>query len=460
MMLKRRSFLAAAIAASARGADRDAYGGDTSLRLRRTGFFHLEKTDRWWLVTPDGNAFLSFGLNHVSPFHFTRPECVDHWAKTFGVKDKTDAGQFLPGYREKLRKDLTTLGMNTLGVHSTLRDLPAGFVPYIHTARFADICHYMTPGETDFHDVFSPDFEARCDRIARTEAAPRRDDPFLIGYFFIDCPIFTDRDAAPRHNNIYGAVRPGLPTWPRVLRNLDGQSPGKRAYTDLMRGFYHGNIQEFNLAYGTRFASFDALRQAVNWRPTVDASNEKEKRDNNAFLLRVIDRYYEVAVAAIRKHDPNHLIVGDKLNGNTDTPDEIVALAARHADLVFYQMYGYWEEQKPKLDAWSKLTGKPLFNGDASYAVPYDQMPNPYGPHCRTQEERARRFDDFAKNAFARKDFVGWTWCGWIDGWKTQRQQAEKQHGGLQTPWGEYYQPLTDAMGRFAPRIYDIAKGA
>jgi hypothetical protein len=127
-------------------------------------------------------------------------------------------------------------------------------------------------------------------------------------------------------------------------------------------------------------------------------------------------------------------------------------------DLIFYQMYGYWEEQQPLLDRWSRIASKPLFNGDSSYAVPYEEMPNPYGPHCKDQQERARRFKDFAQNAFARKDFVGWTWCGWMDGLKTQRQQSEKQHGGLQTPKGKFYPPLTNAMEDFAPRMYEIAR--
>ena len=38
---------------------RDTYGGDPSLSFDATGFFRLEKTNRWWLVTPEGNAFLS-----------------------------------------------------------------------------------------------------------------------------------------------------------------------------------------------------------------------------------------------------------------------------------------------------------------------------------------------------------------------------------------------------------------
>ena len=48
-------------------AERDQYGGWTGKKFEATGFFRVEKDERWWLVTPEGNAFLSFGINHLHP---------------------------------------------------------------------------------------------------------------------------------------------------------------------------------------------------------------------------------------------------------------------------------------------------------------------------------------------------------------------------------------------------------
>ncbi|MBM3748503.1 MAG: hypothetical protein FJW34_22220, partial [Acidobacteria bacterium] len=271
----RRALLAAPLTAAI-PVKRDPYGGWPGVRFEPSGFFRLEKKDRWWMVTPEGHAFLGFGLNHAMLPLLRRPECVAHWAKEFGVEDPSDPKQFLEGYRKKLRTDLEALGMNHLGVHSSTRELPRGFVPYLHTARFVDICHYMTPTEREFHDVFAPEFEAHCDRVARAEVLPRADDAGLIGYFMTDGPIFTDLDAAPRSNNIYGAVRRGLPTWPRVLRNLGAESPGKKAYTAAMRDRYKGSIGRFNRTYGTTFGSWEALERAAAWRPETDPHNAAE----------------------------------------------------------------------------------------------------------------------------------------------------------------------------------------
>lgn len=435
---------------------RDQYGGCTDVRFEATGFFRLEKADRWWLVTPEGNAFLSFGVNHIhGPGMLKRRENRDHWIKAFGLQDNADESDFLSHWKRKVREDTETFGFNTLGCHSPAMPFGPGFMPYVQTHRFVDICHYMTPTAKDFLDVFSMDFVRRCDEKARDIAGRLKGDPFLIGYSLTDCPIFTELDAAPRDANVYGKPRIGLPTWPRVLRNLGPDDPGKQAYVDCMRGIYSNDVRRFNRVYRTEFSSFASLCDATRWRVAADPENIAETRDNRVFLDRVVDRYYTVAVDSVRKYDSNHLVFGDKLNGNTDTPDSIVALAAKHMDLIFYQTYGYYEMQKAALDRWSAISRKPLFNGDSCYAVPTEMMPDPFGPHCADQKERALRSMEFARNAFSRRDFVGWNWCGWMDNWEIW--QPYKQHSGLQDPYGRYYKPMVEAFSKFSAQIYDVA---
>jgi hypothetical protein len=83
-------------------------------------------------------------------------------------------------------------------------------------------------------------------------------------------------------------------------------------------------------------------------------------------------------------------------------------------------------------------------------------MPNPLGPQYPTQEARAEAFRDFADHAFARPDFVGWSWCGWMDSWATVPRQQARQHSGLQDPFGHRYAPMVAAMSDVARRLYTI----
>lgn len=438
--------------------DRDRYGGWTGKRFAATGWFRLEKDSRWWLVTPDGNAFLSLGLNHATPGFLQQPYNAEHWRKRFGASSLRDE-RFTAGFRDLVVDDMEAFGFNTFGCHTPARALwrPSLF-PYVHTVKSVDIDHWKTPAGEDFLDVFAPAFERHCETRA-TEAGidTTRDDPYLIGYAFTDCPVLTERDAASRPRTIYGAPRKALSTWPRTLRNLAAEAPGKQAYVRLMRERYAGDVRAFNRAYDTAFDSFEMLGRARGWRPVADPVNAAEERDNNAFLEVILGEYYRAMAIVIRRRDPHHLILGDKLNGNTDTPNLAVEAAARYVDVVFYQWYGYYGEQKARLDEWSKLTGKPLLNGDSSFSTPSEEMPQPLGPQCPTQEARAAATLDFAEKAFARPDFIGWHYCGWVDSWRGMPGKEIRQHSGLQDPFGNRYEPMVRALKGFSGRMYELA---
>ena len=106
------------------------------------------------------------------------------------------------------------------------------------------------------------------------------------------------------------------------------------------------------------------------------------------------------------------MFVGDKINANTDTLDTVLPTTSRFTDIVFYQMYGRYEVQKPGLDRWSKMVDKPLINEDSAFTMITDNMPRPYGPVADSLEQRAEWTAEFFRNAIARPEFVGWHYCG------------------------------------------------
>jgi hypothetical protein len=436
--------------------NQDKYGGWKGLKFHGTGFFRLEKSDRWWFVTPEGNGYLSFGLNHIEPVALMARYNVDYWANQFGLapEDKTNINAFLPGFEKKVEADFCALGFNALGCHTENRYFSRNLAPYTKIIRFVNTCHYMEPGPEEYFDVFSDKFKEHCDRLALETIPPIKDDPYLLGYFFTDCPIYTELDAAPRIRNIYGNTRKALTTFHNKLRNLPGNAPGKKAYVKTMKAIY-ASIRNFNDVYYTDFNSFDELEKKANWRTGVDLVNDKETGDNLAFLYAILDKMFEVEVAAVRKYDKNHLIFGDKLNANTFTPPEIVKLCNKHFDLVDYQIYGLLFDHEEIINQWSKLISKPLLIGDGGVNATNRQVPDPYGPHCGSQLERAENFREIVRFLFSRKNFVGLHWCGWMDQWKYM--QPGKQHMGIQDAFGKYYDIATE-MIEFSTTMYDIAQ--
>lgn len=429
----------------------DQYGGWTGKKLTRTGFFHVEHDGkRWWFVTPEGNAFLSFGINHYHAGWWSQDYNREHWNKVFGAKQVGDQN-WGKGFRKVAKADMQRLGINTLGWHTdapTLTDQPYGaVVPYLRSYKPVVLDHYLKPKAEAFVDVFSSEFEELCKKTAREVAAPYVDDQMLLGYCMSDCPIFTDYDIS---------LMGGTTSWSRILRNLSADAPGKQAYVAYVRNRYK-DIAAFNKAYNSSFASWDSLLKAEGWRRNASPANEFEGADNMAFTLLCVDRYYSVSKAALREVDPNHLFLGDKLNGNTDNLEKVLEVAAKYADVIVYQFYGYTGKQTAMLDKLSPRVNLPFVNGDIGFSSPSEMLPNPYGPQAKDQAQRAAWLLESVQTCFARPEFIGWHMCGIIDTWKTMPTKEFAQHQGLMTVKGDFYPEMEDAIKRIAADLYNVA---
>lgn len=63
---------------------------------------------------------------------------------------------------------------------------------------------------------------------------------------------------------------------------------------------------------------------------------------------------------------------------------------------------------------------------------------------------------EFIRGMFRRRDFIGWSVCGWVDTWKTMPRKAFKQHSGFQDPFGKLNQPYVDALGQLSRDLYRL----
>lgn len=432
--------------------DYDLFGGWKARKFEATGFFRTHHDgERWWIATPEGNAFLSFGINHYHAGWWAQEYNRDHWIKNFGAQQVWDE-RWRRGFRNAAVADMKRLGINTLGIHtdaSMLTEPPEGPVmPYVRRYEPIVLSHYRNPTPESYIDIFTPAFENQCDRAACEMAAPYATDRMILGYCMADIPIMTDNDAKWM----------GGTTWPRVLRNLGRIAPGKQVYVAMMSERY-SDVRAFNDVYDTAFSTWDELAAAENWRVPAKPEKQEEREDNHRFLLRCVDQYYKVARAALFRYDPNHLFFGDKINANSDTLQSILEVTSRYTDLVNYQFYARWPEQKALLDRLTTQVDLPFLNGDSTYSVPGGMLPNPYGPHARDQAERAEWVHEFCEGAFARPDFVGWHMCGIINTWKTMPGKAEHQHQGLMTAKGDFYPEMENAIRDISSKLYDIALG-
>ena len=97
--------------------------------------------------------------------------------------------------------------------------------------------------------------------------------------------------------------------------------------------------------------------------------------EHDAKLFEVATQYYKTITEAIRRYDPNHLILGDRYNGNKGIPEVVLRAMAPFVDVLSVQYFtGKTEEEYTAmisdLRQWHEITGKPVVIADIGNWVP------------------------------------------------------------------------------------------
>lgn len=157
-------------------------------------------------------------------------------------------------------------------------------------------------------------------------------------------------------------------------------------------------------------------------------------------LAAIADAYYRTATGAIRRHDPNHLILGDRYGTRNPVPDVVLDAAAPYIDVLSVQTFpgpGRLDAALEVIERWHVRTGRPVLIADTGNWCPTVMNPTRTG-WASDQRDRGAGYAAAAEAFAARQWCVGWHWCSWL----------ENPHRGfgLKDPWDEPYADLTDIV--------------
>jgi hypothetical protein len=193
-------------------------------------------------------------------------------------------------------------------------------IPYVATIWTEGPRSFSAGDRSRNSDIFDPAVQERLRRRIREAAALHVDNPRCLGYVFIDLPVWHPQ---PIRGESYVDF----------IRSLDSSAAGRKAYDD-----------------------FVAQRRAEN-----------AAADDEAFLNRIADVYYTCVVGELRKCDPHHLVLGDRLMALPAwTPDSILVTAAKYVDAISFQPMGTRTMLRDYIDRASRLTGKPVLLADVN----------------------------------------------------------------------------------------------
>jgi hypothetical protein len=329
------------------GLSYDSYGGVISLKGNKTGWFHVEEIGgRWFFITPEGSAFFSLGATHAV-------ECVkqdeQNLFQTRYQNDEEKLGRFLVScFRE--------WGYNSSG-YGPLPSMEK-MLPYVATIWTEGPRSFSAGAKSQNSDIFDPGVQERLKRTVRESSSHHRGNPYCLGYVFIDLPLW---NVSPQSGISYVDF----------IRLLGPETYGKKEYVKFLKSQYENNLQKISETYNLSINSQDDI--AVADMSKVSPKNSARiASDDEAFLVILAKTYYECITGELRKSDPDHLILGDRLTAASAgqpgliVPDTILKTAAKYVDVISFQPMGTIVMHKDYIDHVFSITGKPVLFADVN----------------------------------------------------------------------------------------------
>lgn len=421
------------LAASPALPGRDEYGGwANGPNLPATGFFATTKRNgKWWLVTPSGHLFLSFGINAMTLWEDTivhprdemflsLPAVGDPLAKHFGTANfvlygPNKSGKTFDFYAANLDRKygadyeaawldtslarLKSWGFNTVANWSDDRLAAAKKVPYTATLGIGG-SHARIASGSDYwgkmHDPFDPQFAVDCANSFRDKATKTKDDPWCLGYF-IDNELSWGGGGGPdggRYGLAYGALA------------AEATAPAKQAFLAQLRAKYD-TIDKLNAAWGTTLANWDALNASYTASKTP---NTALTADLSAFCLAFAKQYFTVVRDALRRYDTHHLYLGCRFAWRTPEAEQA---AAQVCDVVSFNIY------EPRVDPkqWASLAAlnKPCIIGEFHFGALDRGLFHPGLVSTPNQAARAAMYQDYLHSVIDNPALVGAHWFQYVD---------------------------------------------
>ncbi len=432
------------------------YGGWKEKKFSGTGFFRTHHDgSRWWLVDPEGYAFLSTGVDCIGPGSGGPVRGIEdlfEWLPGEGEKEfpaldpGNDRGRQMDFYEANMIRvygdcwkeawQEVTAGMmrefriNTVGNWSDLEFARAMKIPYVLPMRGFPSTETIV--YRDFPDVFSREYRDNAAAFA-AQLEVYKKDPYLIGYFLLNEPHW----AFGYHNLAYEMFRTGQ------------DSETKRAFIQWITDRYHHNIDSLNVAWQTDLEQFGQLSGMVLKSPPSTMAES----DFKLFSEIMVKRYIDIPCDAVERVDNNHLNLGMRYAWISS---DLLYKAGERFDV--FSINGY-ANVPPPTEEISRRSGKPVIIGEFHHGAVDRGLPATGIRGVLNQEERALAFRTYMENGFARPELVGMHYFQWIDQPFSGRFDGENYNIGIVTITNLPYPELTRAMKITNERIYLVGSG-
>lgn len=402
---------------------RSKFGGFLDTNVGGTGYFRVQKIDgRWWFVDPEGYLFLSISGGGPSAGGGGNADTLEGHENLFAALPPTSPvpagfgggfggprGPRMMSFGEwNLHRrygddadwrgkwaDMAVKRMSAWGLN-TGSPKPESF-PYLGHLRVRVESIY------GIQDVYVKDFEKNVSE-SLAYLADSKDDPYLIGYFLQNEPSW-------------------LETEPRVCQLLL-DDPREMPIKDALKAYL--------------------------------AANGDTEQTRTKFIHETYRRWIGTLSNAVRKYDPNHLILGIRFGHSSVPHEDILQIVKDYSDVYAFNTYRI-APNKEYLDAVMAAVDMPMIDGEFHFGT-IDRGMAPGLVQVADQEQRAVAFRYFAENGFSHPALVGIAWFQYTDQGLTGRFDGERYNIGLVDVTDQPY-PIVKGIRAAAENIYAVHSG-
>lgn len=394
------------------------------------GYIDLKKSNnKWWFRQK--KLFLSIGINHIDPYFLLASYNKSLTLKRYGndfihnkVQDSFNSeGNAAKIWYEEIKNDLYNWGFNTLGLHT---EIPLNFFKgnfyYIIPINPAPIEQYTDfANETTWIDIFSSEYKKELEIKVKSICENHKHSKNMIGYAFSDIPRWPTNlnykvksrfsKLIQKDNEQNEIFHP----WVKRLLSLKDSDKGKKVCINILKDNY-SNFEDLRIQYRLEEKSWGEIQYSKKWESPVNY--DKAKKDNWLIMERIALEYYRTTYNLIKKYDPYHLILGDKLDGNKEIPSYLYTALQNYTDIIYIQYFGLFRDQKKILIELNERLNKPILIGDFAFSTIKQYQKYSKGFILSSSREVGQHTFKYLKDLFTLPFIVGWHHCGYLEGMK------------------------------------------
>lgn len=375
--------------------------------LRGTsGFVRVGQTraGAWWLLDANDRPFFSRGVAGVNRFGRVGGRGAhpgDYELAVDRLHGTDDPQVFVTSVLQRLR----SWQCNTLGSWSAPEFFDRGLF-YIETIGFRQAAPeaIIKLGGALLPDVFDPRWVTGCDLLAAAICPMRRQRSELIGYFMDHGLQWAQPSAAA------DASRSTRPSLLQICLSLEPSFPAYHAAWEFVLAPHAGELGPLAAAWEIE-PNKEALRQlTLADTPLLSAGY---RRDQERFTREFARRYVQTCAEALRRHDPDHLVLGCTF---ASPPGAAVLAEFTHPAVDVLAIHGDDPAIFETIGNCARANAMPVLLAEFSWAG--EAFTKKHSPERRplTSVERMLATGRAAlTRACAHPALIGYAWSRWAD---------------------------------------------